>query len=68
MCEDLDIEIKKLRKFQKKRFSDSVCFVFINVHVDYSAVRLSLVNVIASQENSSNIKDRSKAEKINCFV
>ena len=55
------------------RFANSVRFVFINLRIDYSAVRLALVNVIASKENSSAVKDRSKTEeakyvwrKINC--
>ena len=45
------------------RFSNSVRFVFINLRIDYSAVRLALVNVIASKENGSAVKDRSKAEE-----
>ena len=57
------------------RFANSVRFVFINLRIDYSAVRLALVNVIASKENSSAVKDRSKVEeaksilrKINSWV
>ena len=51
--------MNKLTKFQMKRFANSVRFVFFNLHIDYSAVRLALVNVIASKENSSAVKDRS---------
>ena len=67
--------MNKLTKFQMTIFASSVRFVFINFHVDYSAVRLALVNVIASKENSSAVKDRSKVEeaksilrKINSWV
>ena len=63
----------KLTKFHMTRFANCVCFVLINLHIDYSAVRLALVNVIASRQNSCAFKDRSKAEeakyvlrKINC--
>ena len=45
------------------RFANSVRFVFINLRIDYSAVRLALVNVIASKENSKAVKDRSKTEE-----
>ena len=55
--------MNKLTKFQMTRFASSVRFVCINFHVDYSAVRLALVNVIASKENSSAVKDRSKTEE-----
>ena len=55
--------MNKLTKFQMTRFASSVRFVCINFHVDYSAVRLALVNVIASKENSSAVKDRSKVEE-----
>ena len=47
------------------RFANSVRFVFINLRIDYSAVRLALVNVIASKENS---KDRTKAEEGKCVL
>ena len=57
------------------RFANSVCFVFINLSIDYSTVRLALVNVIANKENSSAVKGRSKTEeakyllrKINSWV
>ena len=57
--------MKKLRNFQMTRFTNNVRFVFINLCVDYSAVRLALVNLIASEENiSSAVKDRSKAEEV----
>ena len=55
--------MNKLTKSQMTRFANSVRFVFINLHIDYSAVRLELVNVIASKENSGAVKDRSKAEE-----
>ena len=73
--DDLNVQMKKLTNFQMTRFANSVCFVFINLRIDYSAVRLALVNVIASKENSSAVKDRSKVEeaksilrKINSWV
>ena len=50
--------MKKLKNFQMTRFTV--------MPVDYSAVRLALVNVIASKENCSGIKDRNKAEKAYC--
>ena len=56
--------MNKLTKFQMRRFANSVRFAFINLHIDYSAVRLALVNAIASKENSSAVKDRSKAEEV----
>ena len=68
ICEDLDIQMKKLAKFQMIRFANSVRFVFTNLRIDYSAVRLALVNVIASKENSSAVKDRSKAEEAKCLL
>ena len=55
--------MNKLTKSQMTRFANSVRFVFINLHIDYSAVRLELVNVTASKENSGAFKDRSKAEE-----
>ena len=55
--------MNKLTKFQMTRFSSSVCFVFINFHIDYLEVRLALVNLIASKEDSSAVKDRSKTEE-----
>ena len=75
MCEDLGIEMMKLRNFHLTRFIDSVYFlVFINLRIDYSTVRLASVNVQqmfqwkASKENSSAVKDRSKAEEANCVL
>ena len=50
------------------RFANSVRFVFINLHIDYSAVQLALVNVIANKENSSVVKDRSKVEEAKCLL
>ena len=38
---DLNVQMKKLTNFQMT----SVCFVFINLRTNYSAVRLTLVNV-----------------------
>ena len=66
--EDLNVQMKKLTNFQMTRFANSVRFVFINLRIDYSAVRLALVNVIASKENSSAVKDRSMAEKAKCVL
>ena len=63
ICEDLNVQMKKLTNFQMTRFANSVRFVFINLRIDYSAVRLALVNVIASKENSKAVKDRSKTEE-----
>ena len=67
ICEDLNVQMKKLTNFQMTRFANSVRFVFINLHIDYSAVRLALVNVIAREENSSAVKDKSKAEEVKCL-
>ena len=53
----------KLTEFQMTRFANNVRLVFINLHIDYSAVRLALVNVIDSKENGSAFKDRCKAEE-----
>ena len=55
--------MNKLTEFQMTRFANNVRFVFINLHIDYSAVRLALVNVIDSKENGSAFKDRRKAEE-----
>ena len=52
ICEDLNVQMKKLTNTQMKKFSNSVRFVLINLRIDFSAVRLALVNVIASKENS----------------
>ena len=38
---DLNVQMKKLTNFQMT----SVCFVFISLWINYSAVRLTLVNV-----------------------
>ena len=66
-CVDLDIDMKKLTNFQMTRFANSVCFVFMNIRVDYEAVRQSLSDVIVSKESSSNSKDRAKAEEARCI-
>ena len=66
--DDLNVQMKKLTNFQMTRFANSVCFVFINLRIDYSAVGLALVNVIASKENRSAVKDRSKAKKAKCVL
>ena len=68
VCADLDIEMKKLTNFQRTRFANSVRFVFINLRADYSAVRQSLVNLIAAKENSSVAKVRGKAEEAKCIL
>ena len=74
-CIDLDIDMKKLTNFQMTRFANSVRFVFINIRNDYKALRQALCEIISSKENSSNAKDRGKAEeartvsrKINSWV
>ena len=68
ICEDLNLQMKKLTNFQMARFANSVRFVFINLRIDYSALRLALMNVIASKENSSAVKDRNKAEEAKCIL
>ena len=68
ICKDLDVQMKKLSKFRVKTFANSVRFVFINLRIGYSAVRLALVNVIASKENSSAVKYRSKVEEAKCVL
>ena len=60
--------MKKLTNFQITRFANSVRSVFINLRIDYLAVRLALVNVIASKESSSAVKDRRKAEEAKCVL
>ena len=65
---DLDVQMKKLTNFQMTRFANSVHFVFISLRIDYSAVRLALVNVISSEVNSSAVKDRNKAEEAKCVL
>ena len=67
-CVDLDIEMKKLTNFQMTRFANSVRFVFLNIRVDYKAVRQSLSNVVNSKINSSNAKDRAKGEEAWCVL
>lgn len=49
--------MKQLTNFQMTRFANSVRFVFINIRIDYKAVRKSLSDVVHSKENSSNSKD-----------
>lgn len=75
ICDDLDIGMKKLTNFQKTRFANSMRFVFINIRTDYAAVRQALSDLVSSKEQSSNNKDRAKAEecrsvlrKINSWV
>ena len=63
ICEDLDVQMKKLTNFQTK-----LLLVFISLRIDYSAVRLALVNVISSKENTSAIKNRNKAEESKCVL
>ena len=50
------------------RFANSVRFVFMNIRVDYKVVRQFLSDVIHSKENSSNSKDRAKAEEARCVL
>ena len=50
------------------RFSNSARFVFANLRADYSVARLALVNLIASKENSSAVKNRSMAEEVKCVL
>ena len=50
--EDLNVQMKKLTNTQMTKFANSVRFVLINLRIDFSAVRLALVNIIASKENS----------------
>ena len=66
-CVDLDVEMKKVTNFQMTRFANSVRFVFMNIRVDYEAVRQSLSDVIVSKESSSNSKDKAKAEEARCI-
>ena len=42
VCQDLDINMKKLTNFQTTRFAKSIRFVFTNLRDDYEAVRQSL--------------------------
>ena len=44
ICEGLNVQMKKLTNFQMTRFANSARFIFINLRIDYSAVRLALVN------------------------
>ena len=60
--------MKKLTNFQMTRFANSVRFVFVNLRVDSSAVQLALLNIIASKESSSAVKDRGKAEEAKCVL
>ena len=46
------------------RFANIARFVFFNLRVDYSTLRLALVSLIASKEKSNVIKDRSKLKEI----
>ena len=51
------------------KFPDSVSFVFVNLRVNYSAVRLALVNLIACIENSSVVTEAiCVLRKINSWV
>ena len=56
ICEDLNVQMKKLTNFQMTRFASSVPFLLINLRMDYSAVQLALVNVIPNKEDSSAVK------------
>lgn len=57
-----DIEVKKLMNFQMTRLANSLRFAFVN----YLAVRLALVSLIASKKNNSAVTERSKAKKTKC--
>ena len=61
-----DIEVKQLMNFQMTRLANSLCFAFVNLFFNYLAVRLALVNLIASKKNSSAVTERSKAKKTKC--
>ena len=63
ICNDLEIDVRKLTNFQTTRFANSVRFVFINIRSDYAAVRQSLCGLISTKERSSDSEDRAKAEK-----
>ena len=63
ICNDLEIDVRKLTNFQTTRFANSVRFVFINIRSDYAAVRQSLCDLISTKESSSDSEDRAKAEK-----
>ena len=60
--------MKKLANFQMTRFANRVRFLFINLRIDYLAVQLALVNIIANKEDNSAVKDRSKAEEAKCVL
>ena len=60
--------MKRLRTFQMTRLDNSVCFLLVNVRVISSAIQLALLNLIASKENSSAVKGRSKAEEAKCIL
>ena len=45
-CIDLDIDMKQLANFQMTGFANSVRFVFMNIRVDYQAVRQSLYDIV----------------------
>ena len=60
--------MKKIRNFQMTVFPNSVSFVFVNLRVNYLAVRPALVNLIASIVNGSAVKDRSKVKKANWIL
>ena len=68
ICKDLDVQMKKLTNFQMTGFAKSVRFGFMNFPIDYTAVRLAIVNVIASKENSIAVKDRSEEEEAKFFL
>ena len=57
--------MKKLKKFNMTRFVNTVHFVFVICQVEYSVVRLALVNLTVSKKNNSALKGRSKTEAVN---
>ena len=67
MCVTLDMVMKSLTNFQTTRFANSVRFVFINLRIDYAALRQSLTNAIVNKENSEDADDRNKAAKGRCI-
>ena len=56
--------MKKLKKFKMTRFVNTVHFIFVICRVEYSVVRLALVNLTVSKKNNSALKGRSKTEAV----
>ena len=51
---------EKTQKLPDDKIHQQCYFVFINLRINYSVVRLALVNLISSKENSSFVEDGSK--------